>query len=434
MNCKDAGNFFGSSRQLHLIICAVFFICFIAVPEDIALAAAKSAGIAFPADGVLASTSEAKKKTDKILAIESVTPDYGKIGARVIIKGQNFSSNRERNIVEFNGVKATVISAKNNKALIVKVPPGAYSGYITVTVKDQTATSNVKFTVLGSTGSEIPEGMVEVPGGCFTMGDDNGDWDEKPAHNHCVSTFYIDKYETTNAQYKKECEENGREICNYLPPASWLAYYKIHDRYNDPNYSNHPVTNMASLHAEQYCKYRGKRLPTEAEWEYAARGPNSYKYPWGNEEPDSTFANFCSTCVVVGKTAEECSQSNAPGGCVIITDDPASNPNDYTGLTIKPGSHEKDKSWAGVYDMGGNVSEITSDWLKKEDLDAKKNSAYMNAGHEGHTNYTEPDLKVDQVILKGGNSWAPTYYIRPAIHSLLPDGSSRAATGFRCAY
>jgi len=128
--------------------------------------------------------------------------------------------------------------------------------------------------------------MVFIPAGEFIMGNDGGD-DEKPERKVFLDAFCIDKYEVTNAQYK-ECVDAG--ACN--PPArpsspSRLSYY------DNPEYDNYPVIWVTWDDAQAYCKWKGKRLPTEAEWEKAARGTDGHLWPWGNSEPDGSKLNLC---------------------------------------------------------------------------------------------------------------------------------------------
>jgi len=118
-----------------------------------------------------------------------------------------------------------------------------------------------------------PPGMVYVPGGTFTMGRNDGDEAERPAHPVVVKPFFIDTYEVTNADYKKFLEANpGRRT-----PVTWKAGWF------PPEAARKPVTGMWLDEANAYAKWAGKRLPTEEEWEFAARGTDGRRYPWGNE-------------------------------------------------------------------------------------------------------------------------------------------------------
>ena len=121
-------------------------------------------------------------------------------------------------------------------------------------------------------GNTVPQGMVLIPAGDFLMGADDGLPDTRPMHRIYVSTYWVDQHEVTNRQYR-QCMESGG--CG--PP-------KDHSAYEDSALADHPVTNVTWTQARNYCGWRGKRLPTEAEWEKAARGIDGRLYPWGNND------------------------------------------------------------------------------------------------------------------------------------------------------
>ena len=123
--------------------------------------------------------------------------------------------------------------------------------------------------------------MVFIPSGSFTMGSDESDalTDTRPAHEVYLDGYWIDKYEVTNAQFAR-CVEAG--YC-YEPRDLSSSTHK--DYYINDDYANFPVIHVDWNQAKAYCFWAGKRLPTEAEWEKAARGDGSFIYPWGNELP-----------------------------------------------------------------------------------------------------------------------------------------------------
>lgn len=184
---------------------------------------------------------------------------------------------------------------------------------------------------------DTDQDMVLIPDGSFVMGKDTFEfsaYDEGPTHEVFVDAFYIDTYEVTNQEYR-ECVEAG--FCQE-PDAS-------NDLYPDSRYAEHPVTFVSWNMATAYCSWKESRLPTEAEWEKAARGPFSYNFPWGNTF-DGNALNFC---------AKECGEDGA-------------HQEFYDGypLTSPAGSFPAGQSYYGVFDMAGNVSEWVADWYDDE--------------------------------------------------------------------
>jgi formylglycine-generating enzyme required for sulfatase activity len=134
--------------------------------------------------------------------------------------------------------------------------------------------------------------MVFVPAGAFGMGSNEGDADEGPMHQVYLEAFWIDRYEVTNVQYAEFLNATpgdpgrcGGHICadpKVENPDSHLLYQE--GRYvAERGYDNHPVTEVSWYGAQAYCQHYGKRLPSEAEWEKAARGADGATYPWGEE-------------------------------------------------------------------------------------------------------------------------------------------------------
>ena len=156
-----------------------------------------------------------------------------------------------------------------------------------------------------------------VAAGDFVMGSDSGSADERPRHQVFLDAYYMDRYEVTNARYAA-CVRAG--AC--APPRDARSYGRT-SYYGDPQYAEYPVVNVAWGQARTYCRWRGADLPTEAQWEKAARGTDGRTYPWG-EGIDKSFANYDGT--------------------------------DTTAV----GSYEKGKSPYGLYDMAGNVWE----WIR----------------------------------------------------------------------
>jgi iron(II)-dependent oxidoreductase len=177
--------------------------------------------------------------------------------------------------------------------------------------------------------NEPPEGMVSIPAGWFEMGSSESDGrvgltigvDEIPRHKVYIKGFYIDRYEVTNAQFLRYLIETD----NPYRPSHW----KTHDSFNSGE-EDHPVVDVDWMDADSYCTWGGKRLPTEVEWEKAARGTDGRLFPWGNEF-DTSRANILDS----GRN-----------------------------WTASVGSYPGDVSPYGVYDMAGNIREWTYGWYK----------------------------------------------------------------------
>jgi formylglycine-generating enzyme required for sulfatase activity len=131
--------------------------------------------------------------------------------------------------------------------------------------------------------------VVLIPGGTYYLGSPTTDKtaipDEQPAHKVDLYPFWLYTHEVTNAMYA-ECVAAGACI------APQQTEGKITDYYDVPEYADHPVVGVDWLMAYDYCQWAGGRLPTEAEWEAAARGKETLLYPWGNNNPDCTLANM----------------------------------------------------------------------------------------------------------------------------------------------
>jgi formylglycine-generating enzyme required for sulfatase activity len=168
--------------------------------------------------------------------------------------------------------------------------------------------------------------MLYVPQGEFEMGTNEGFSHEQPVHTVALDGFWIDRTEVTNAQYSL-CVQTGECTPPLLSSSLTRDSY-----YGDSDYDDYPVI-WASWHdAVDYCSWAGARLPTEAEWEYAARGPEGLDYPWGDRAPDDSLANFSSN----------------------------------VGDTMKVGAYPNGASWCGALDMTGNVWEWIADWYAED--------------------------------------------------------------------
>lgn len=139
--------------------------------------------------------------------------------------------------------------------------------------------------------------MIPIPAGDFMMGSDTGPADERPAHGVFLSSFAIDRLPITNAQVANflkvmgPTNAAGETLFDVDDPDARI--HRQGDRWMaDPGFENHPAVEVSWVGARDFCAWAGKRLPTEAEWEKAARGTDGRRYPWGNDPPDATRARF----------------------------------------------------------------------------------------------------------------------------------------------
>ncbi len=229
--------------------------------------------------------------------------------------------------------------------------------------------------------------MIRIPAGVFTMGSDDGGSGEKPVHQVYLDEYYIDKYEVTNRQYKKFCDATGR---SYPPDPDFLAMANY-----ITNYPSYPVVNVSWEDAKAYCNWAGKRLPTEAEWEKAARGTDARKYPWGNSEPNA-------------------------GGIYRANYDPGSYTEDGYARTAPVGSFERGASHYGCLDMAGNVWEWCNDWYDENHYNASPR------------NNPQGPLSGSYRVLRGGSWGIDARYLRCAYRFRLDPSYRNYYLGFRC--
>jgi iron(II)-dependent oxidoreductase len=223
---------------------------------------------------------------------------------------------------------------------------------------------------------ETESQMVLIPAGEFEMGE-KGKGDHAPVHTVYIDAFYMDQYEVTNAEYLEFCQDTDRQL-----PEFW----GMDEFRSGPDFPNHPVIGVSRYDAEAYAKWADKRLPTEAEWEYAARGGLSgKKYPNGNDI-DSSMANFTK--------AEK-------GGTVPVGSYP---PNGF-----------------GLYDMAGNVLEWVADFYDGD--------YYSESPRENPTGPKDGRF----YVIRGGGWHSGPSCNRVFWRNALPTGWVDFAVGFRCA-
>lgn len=244
--------------------------------------------------------------------------------------------------------------------------------------------------------------MLYVPAGEFTMGSDRGFPDEAPVHRVFVDAFYLDRLETTNVEYQR-CVTEGVCIppkiadCNTPEPMRYLIRHPNY--YENPAFADYPVICLDWYQAVDYCAWRGARLPTEAEWEKAARGTDARTYPWGNEPPTPNRVSFL-----------------WPEG--EFEQDPTYWPSPV-------GSYPDGASPYGVLDMAGNVYEWVQDVYDPE--------YYASSPYD---NPTGPPVDSGKWrVARGGSFWNLPNRIRSANrnNAYLPADLAHFDAGVRCA-
>lgn len=274
----------------------------------------------------------------------------------------------------------------------------------------ETTMPPVSETVIGSTMMGR-DGMIllYVPAGPFTMGMTESDSQaqcekynpdcqginfktEEPPHTVDIAAFWIDSTEVTNYMYAT-CVRDG--ACNppdFLRSSTHLNYF------GNPEFDNYPVIYVSWDDANAYCSWAGRRLPSEAEWEKAARGPNENIYPWGNDF-DGALVNFCDA---------NCSDKQL-----------ANNSFSDGYEDVSPvGSYPAGKSVYGALDMGGNVWEWVNDWFDV---------------YPGGDSTVSDDFGQKERVLRGGAFYGRSIFVRGANRFSWDPVKTRDSFGFRCA-
>lgn len=258
--------------------------------------------------------------------------------------------------------------------------------------------------------------MVFVPAGEFTMGNngENADKNESPEHQVYLDAFWIYQHEVTNRQFGEYIQQTGLMTSAEIQGWSWVfgngskkvdgAFWSAPEGYdtNVNNRQDHPVVHISYSDAVNYCKWAGGRLPTEAEWEKAARGTDSRTFPWGESPVTGSEANFCDV---------QCSMEWSNKSY-----------DDNYATTAPAGTYPEGGSVYGVMDMAGNVWEWVADYYERRYYE---DSPLDNPlGPDSGENY----------VIRGG-SWVsePQYLTCTTRYLSDPDETSNDH-GFRCVF
>jgi len=257
---------------------------------------------------------------------------------------------------------------------------------------DTGLTSSTEGTSTDSTAPANTDGaeITYIPGATFQMGsaptDLLADEDEFPQHDVTVDEFHIYTYEVTNQMYGA-CIDAGYCLSPYILEDGPTSHFE------DPDFEDFPVVGVDWVMARDYCGWAGGRLPTEAEWELASRGPDSLLYPWGEEEPTCDYVNM--------------------GGCLIPPD------------TQKIGHYLMGNSPDGVWDLSGNVWEWVHDWYADD--------YYAQSPADNPVGPLEPqDPDKPLRVIRGGGLYSEPDKIRSASRLGLNPYRVFTDVGFRC--
>jgi formylglycine-generating enzyme required for sulfatase activity/serine/threonine protein kinase len=286
---------------------------------------------------------------------------------------------RQLVLVHDSGQKVDV--GRDAEKLEIAMPPPAAKKLEVEVKPDPGTTVTLSPSAVPTPAPKCAANQVAIPGGTFTMGDNHLDSDSRPEHQVTLSPYCIDKTEVTVAAYRK-CVDNGKCDKPEKPHP-----YCIYDK---EGLDKHPMNCVTWFEAKKYCQIIGGRLPTEAEWEFAARGTDGRKYPWGNQAPTSSRLNW-------------------------------SGKEDGWEFTAPVGSYPSDKSPFGALDMAGNVWEWTADSFSRYSMENSTNP---------HRSGSLASLRVNR---GGGWSSDDPSRVRAASRGRDDPGFRLDNLGFRCA-
>lgn len=262
--------------------------------------------------------------------------------------------------------------------------------------------------------ASCPDEMVAIPAGQFFMGSDAKDAgdNEKPSHNVTLGGLCMDLYEVSSKKYRA-CSDEGK--CRRAPtevewpkitPADRALYSPLCTG-ADASKLDHPITCVTWEMADNYCKVHGKRLPTEAEWEFATRGPDGRIYPWGDDPPTTAHLNACDAqCLAWGKAHHVDLKALEKG-------------DDGFATTAPVGSFPAGRSRFGPYDVVGNVWEWVADWDGKYQPEPARNPTGPVSG--------------ERKVIRGG-AWNAGFesWLHPSFRYAQVPSAQSYGIGFRC--
>lgn len=283
------------------------------------------------------------------------------------------------------------------------------------------------------------DSMVVIPEGWFTMGLDTGEPGERPAHEVLVDTFRIDRYEVSAEKFAEFLNERGNPENKYFTQDKWSAVAEVSQIAGEETktsaprqeyvprkgFEKYPANNVSWYGAYEYCRWKGKRLPTEAEWEKAARSDDKRNYPWGNSMPDDTKAVYARDWKEKGMN-----------------------------VMVPVDALPEGASYYGVLNMAGNVGEWVNDWYRQNYCD------YCDPTSKDYISTVAEIIGTDKAAVEGdkknvdippknnpqgppigafkvlrGGSWIAEseLEVRSTYRNWLAPAERNMDTGFRCA-
>lgn len=320
----------------------------------------------------------------------------------LIFFGVRFARGANLRIQHATQTAQAMVVPSNTHEVIVLLPSATIEPLpVTVTSTSFSSPTPEPTPGIGSTQISPLDGMVMVyvPGGEFLMGaadwDDQALDDERPQHLLYLDAYWIDKTEVTNAMYAR-CVQ--AEACN--PPVNTGSSTRA-SYFNDLAFEHYPVVYVSWIDASAYCAWAGRRLPSEAEWEKAARGADGRLYAWGNQSVSGGLLNFC--------------DKNCPKDWRLVDID------DGFADTAPVGNYPAGASPYGALDMAGNVWEWVADWYAAD--------YYAQSSMENPLGPASGDKRV----LRGGSWDDDLAHVRVTVRYSLDPNEGFGYFGFRCA-
>lgn len=306
-----------------------------------------------------------------------ITPDDGKNNMRNYLDEETKEPIRHYRLFNLDTGKMLLVPHDSAKIKYQDVPTRVYA-YV------QELHAKVENKLIAEAGSSGPVEMIELKGGCFKMGSNKGAVSEGPVHEVCLKPFKMDKFEVSQRAFQAVMGHNPSRFKGADRPAESVTWHE----------------------ADEYCRKSGKRLPTEAEWEYAARGGTETEFYWG-EKFDASKSNFCDNECVMNIRTENLSDGFAH--------------------TAPVGSFPPNP--LGLHDMAGNVNEWVSDWFE---IRYYKNSPRDNPQGAERSNPSDRRGGGTQKVYRGGAWKTEPNSLRPAWRKGFETDYRLDGTGFRC--